>query len=44
MALKTRLLKAYCPKCGYLIRITRKWIAIGLPKCPTCDRRLTLDD
>lgn len=26
--------KACCPKCGYTIRVTEKWLAIGLPYCP----------
>jgi hypothetical protein len=35
----TRLLKAECPTCGYTIRITRRWICVGLPVCP-CDTRM----
>ncbi len=31
----TRLLKAVCPDCGYTIRVTSKWAALGLPVCPT---------
>ena len=31
----TRLLKASCPECGYIIRVTAKWIEeAGLPTCP----------
>jgi hypothetical protein len=30
----TRLIKAECPSCGYLIRLTQRWIAVGLPTCP----------
>ncbi len=30
----TRMLKCECPSCGYVARITKKWIAIGLPTCP----------
>lgn len=30
----TRLLKASCPDCGYTVRLTKKWIAYGLPLCP----------
>lgn len=26
--------KACCPKCGYTVRVTEKWLAIGLPYCP----------
>ena len=30
----TRLLKAFCPDCGYTIRLTAKWASLGLPECP----------
>jgi hypothetical protein len=31
----TRLLKAKCVRCGYTVRITKKWIEeVGLPVCP----------
>ena len=31
----TRMVKAECPECGYVIRTTRKWIdEAGLPVCP----------
>lgn len=30
----TRLLKAACPECGYTVRVTAKWVAVGLPTCP----------
>lgn len=30
----TRMLKACCPQCGYTIRLTAKWQALGLPICP----------
>jgi len=30
----TRLLKAECPECGYTVRVTRKWLDVGLPTCP----------
>jgi len=30
----TRLLKAVCPECGYTIRVTAKWVEVGLPTCP----------
>jgi hypothetical protein len=33
----TRLLKAWCSSCGYTVRVTGKWAAIGLPICPTCN-------
>ncbi len=31
---KTFLKKVACPDCGYTIRVTEKWIALGLPTCP----------
>jgi hypothetical protein len=30
----TRLLKCACPKCGYTIRTTRKWLDMAVPECP----------
>jgi hypothetical protein len=30
----TRMFKASCPTCGYLIRLTSSWAAMGLPVCP----------
>jgi hypothetical protein len=30
----TRLLRCACPSCGYIARITQRWIAVGLPVCP----------
>jgi hypothetical protein len=29
----TRILKAVCPTCGYIIRLSNKWAAKGLPVC-----------
>ena len=29
----TRLLKAECQSCGYIIRVTKKWAEMGLPEC-----------
>lgn len=30
----TRLLKAQCPECGYVVRVTSKWLQeVGLPYC-----------
>ena len=34
----TRLLKASCPECGYVVRVTAKWVEVGLPICPTCEQ------
>jgi hypothetical protein len=36
----TRLIKCVCPACGYLARITQKWIEIGLPLCPCAEEFL----
>lgn len=33
----TRMLKLSCPDCGYTVRTTAKWIAVGLPSCPDGD-------
>lgn len=30
----TRLLRCAYPSCGYIARITQRWIAVGLPVCP----------
>jgi hypothetical protein len=29
----TRMLKVECPKCGYSVRTTQKWLDVGLPTC-----------
>ena len=35
----TRLLKAYCGDCGYVVRVTQKWIdEAGAPLCP-CNKQ-----
>jgi hypothetical protein len=37
----TRLLKCECSECGYLARVTRKWIeAAGAPICPECEKSM----
>ena len=33
----TRLLKAECPECGYVVRVTKKWLLRGFPVCPEGD-------
>ena len=30
----TRMLKVQCPCCGYTVRTTAKWLAVGNPSCP----------
>lgn len=37
----TRLLKATCPQCGYVVRLTSKWAAAGLPICPVDGSQFT---
>lgn len=39
----TRLLKVECPECGYTVRITRKWLDVGLPTCPCGTEMLEVD-
>lgn len=40
----SRLLKVECGECGYVVRVTAKWVATGTPSCPcngepmTCER------
>lgn len=29
-----RLRKVHCSECGYVVRMSRTWIAVGLPNCP----------
>ena len=30
----TRMIRCVCPYCNYQVRTTKKWLAIGAPKCP----------
>ena len=30
----TRMLKAECPEDGYTVRLTQKWVDVGMPVCP----------
>lgn len=30
----TRMIKCVCPACGYTVRTTHKWLAVGQPLCP----------
>ena len=38
--LKSRFVLVMCDECGYKLRSTRMWFAIGIPKCPNpaCDK------
>lgn len=31
------MLRAECPSCGYLVRLSATWAERGLPICSTCD-------
>ena len=37
----TRMLKVLCPSCGYTLRTTARWLAVGFPTCP-CGTETTL--
>lgn len=38
----TRMLKALCPMDGYTVRLTQKWVDVGLPYCP-CGMEMDLE-
>lgn len=38
----TRLIKVECPGCGYTVRTTAKWLALGNPRCPEGDEMTQL--
>lgn len=41
----TRLLKCECNECGYVARVTRKWIdELGAPVCPGCSEPLSINN
>lgn len=35
----SRLIKSFCPGCGYTVRVTRQWLDVADPACPNpeCD-------
>lgn len=39
----SRLLKAHCDKCGYTIRLSRKWIEVRRPLCPVCMKNMVTE-
>jgi hypothetical protein len=39
----TRQLKAECPECGYLVRVTRVWLAVAIPRCPVDDAEMVAE-
>ena len=40
----TRMKKAECPCCGYLVRLAQKWADVGVPKCPADGEQLKLEE
>lgn len=40
----TRMRKVECPTCGYTLRATRTWIALGTPTCPCGTDMVAADD
>lgn len=39
----SRMLRCHCERCGYTARVTRKWLDIGAPICPTDQIAMTPD-
>jgi hypothetical protein len=39
----THLLKCECAECGYTVRITKKWLDVAMPVCPTDDQEMRCD-
>lgn len=39
----TRMHKAECGSCGYTVRISQKWIDLGVPECPLCEIGLSAE-
>jgi hypothetical protein len=39
----TRLIKCECDQCGYTVRTTAKWVAVGAPICPVDGIDMTCD-
>jgi len=40
----TRMLKASCPKCGYTVRLAKKWADETLPTCSLCRVKFEMED
>jgi hypothetical protein len=38
-----RLMKCECETCGYVVRTTRKWLAVGAPLCPCNNKPMSFD-
>jgi hypothetical protein len=39
----TRMHKCECDKCGYTVRLAKKWLDVGIPECPADHVQLTLE-
>jgi hypothetical protein len=39
----TRLLKCECAECGYTVRISKKWLDVAMPVCPTDEEPMRCD-
>lgn len=39
----TRMLKCKCPRCGYTLRTTQKWIDVAVPSCPADESLMTVE-
>ena len=39
----TRMHLVKCPKCGYQVRTTRKWLEVGVPTCP-CGNEMVAEE
>lgn len=39
----TRMRKVECVCCGYTVRVSRRWMAVGLPVCPCGERMDSVD-
>jgi len=39
----TRMLKATCAATEYTVRLSQKWVDLGLPSCPCCGETMTLE-
>jgi hypothetical protein len=40
----TRMLKATCADCGYTVRLSAKWAALGSPICPCCNDYMLMSE
>jgi len=40
---KSYLKRVECPDCQYLMRITNRWLAKAVPKCPLCNKEMEVE-